>query len=593
MWTVSADRSIAGCASRIPGAQGTRALASAADISSKGGTPSASSPQSPTNSPVAHEAPVNATGARPGENSGKRELFSEATTTALVFRNGGVIRLSVAVEPGQLLFLTNQQNKREVVTQVTRRRDNPATGYYVELEFTEPAPDFWGIELPESPAATPASPQQRSATHLLQTSESNLDVSAPRAPAPSANEIQGLMKEVEALRAQLKSLQTQAAPASRDESGTNPPIAPAFSSSVPSSQSLNPSETPKPATPSTSPASLPPISELLTSLLAPAPAPLPTSASPSTSSSPAHAAKPALPAEERPVEDKEFLPENPDQDSAAEPAVAVPPAKPSKKNPPVNIPKEAHTDRLGALRLGLLAAVSLFAVSVAAWNMHWFPWLSAPAPASFSGRVSSAVRAAAHLPQHATPAPKQDPGAEPNSGASPDATVSSPSQSDSALAPARANNSSAEARPSHASSHGKENPDSSLQATSNPVARSDSDSLTPVAKHSAVPPASATDSITTPLPGDNAANAPPRLLKSVRAVAPSDALRDYVTGNVTLDALIDESGHVKSMKVLSGPAMLHKAAMEALREYRYEPARHNGRRVSAHITVTIPFWFEP
>lgn len=108
-----------------------------------------------------------------------------------------------------------------------------------------------------------------------------------------------------------------------------------------------------------------------------------------------------------------------------------------------------------------------------------------------------------------------------------------------------------------------------------------------------MPNASASDAVSTPIPGDNAANAPPRLLKSVRAVAPSDALRDYVTGNVTLDALIDESGHVKSMKVLSGPAMLHKAAMEALREYRYEPARHNGKRVSAHLTVTIPFWFEP
>jgi TonB family protein len=536
---------------------------------------------------------VNATGARPGENSGKRELFSEATTTALVFRNGGVIRLSVAVEPGQLLFLTNQQNKREVVTQVTRRRDNPATGYYVELEFTEPAPDFWGIELPESPAAAPANSQQRAASELLKSSESNSDVPAPRAPAPSANEIQGLMKEVEALRAQLKSLQTQAAPAGADAPRTNPPISSALSSSVPSPQGFSPSETPKLNTPPPAPAPLPPISDLLTSLLAPAPAPPRTSAAPEPRVSLALAAAPTLPADEPRVAEEKVIPEIRDEESPREIADAVPPAKSSKKIAPANIPKEPSADRLGALRLGLLAAVSLFAVSVAAWNMHWFPWLSAPAPASFSGRVSSAVRAAAHLSPHTSTAPKQNPGAEPNSGASPDATVSSPSQSDSALAPARANNSSAEARPSHASSHGKENPYSSLQATSNPVARSDSDSLTPVAKHSAVPPASAIDAITTPLPGDNAANAPPRLLKSVRAVAPSDALRDYVTGNVTLDAVIDESGHVKSIKVLSGPAMLHKAAMEALREYRYEPARHNGKRVSAHITVTIPFWFEP
>jgi periplasmic protein TonB len=570
-------------------------LASAADISSKGGTPSANSPQPPAGSPVAHEAPVTATGARPGENSGKRELFSEATTTALVFRNGGVIRLSVAVEPGQLLFLTNQQNKREVVTQVTRRRDNPATGYYVELEFTEPAPDFWGIELPESPAAAPApaNSQQRAASELLRASESNSEVSAPRAAAPSANEIQGLMNEVEALRAQLKSLQTQAAPADADAPRTNPAISPAFSPSVPSSQNLNPAETPKLTASPPPPAPLPPISDLLTSLLAAAPAAPPAAAPHETSTSPAHAATPAVPAEERPVAEEKVIPENPEEDSALEPAVAGRPAKPSKNIPPVNIPKEASSDRLGALRLALLAAVSLFAVSVAAWNMHWFPWSSAPTSTSFSGRVSSAVRAAAHLPPRAGTDSKQNPGAQPNSSATPDASGSSPSQVDSAPATVRPDNSSAESGPSHASSQGKENPHSAVEAASNAPPRNDSESLTPVAKHSTVPGASATDAISTPLPGDNSANAPPRLLKSVRAVAPSDALRDYVTGNVTLDALIDESGHVKSMKVLSGPAMLHKAAMEALREYRYEPARHNGKRVSAHLTVTIPFWFEP
>jgi len=79
----------------------------------------------------------------------------------------------------------------------------------------------------------------------------------------------------------------------------------------------------------------------------------------------------------------------------------------------------------------------------------------------------------------------------------------------------------------------------------------------------------------------------------VRAVAPGNALRSFVTGNVTLDALIDKSGHVATMKVLSGPASFHKAAMNALKQYRYEPARQNGQPVAAHITVTVPFWFEP
>ena len=86
---------------------------------------------------------------------------------------------------------------------------------------------------------------------------------------------------------------------------------------------------------------------------------------------------------------------------------------------------------------------------------------------------------------------------------------------------------------------------------------------------------------------------PPKLIKSVRAIAPPDALRDFVTGNVTLDAVVDPSGQVKSMKVLSGPASFHTAAMDALKQYRYEPATQRGKPVADHITVTIKFWFEP
>jgi len=48
---------------------------------------------------------VIATGARPGDSGGQRDLFTEETTTVLVFENGAVIRLSAAVAAGQLLFL--------------------------------------------------------------------------------------------------------------------------------------------------------------------------------------------------------------------------------------------------------------------------------------------------------------------------------------------------------------------------------------------------------------------------------------------------------------------------------------------------------
>ena len=94
-------------------------------------------------------------------------------------------------------------------------------------------------------------------------------------------------------------------------------------------------------------------------------------------------------------------------------------------------------------------------------------------------------------------------------------------------------------------------------------------------------------------PSDGATIVPPKLIKSVRAVAAPEALQDFATGDVKLDAVVDATGRVKSMKALSGPASLRSAAMDALKEYRYEPARRNGKPVAAHVTVTIKFLFEP
>src|SRR5229473_1695991 len=98
--------------------------------------------------PVALEVPVTINGARTVEGSDKREPFSESTKTVLVFGNGAVIRLSSSVAPGQLLFLTNEKTKKEVVCQVVKSKNYRNVSGYVELEFTEPAVGFWGMRFP-------------------------------------------------------------------------------------------------------------------------------------------------------------------------------------------------------------------------------------------------------------------------------------------------------------------------------------------------------------------------------------------------------------------------------------------------------------
>ena len=98
--------------------------------------------------PVALEVPVTVNGARALEGSDKREPFSETTKTVLVFGNGAVIRLSSSVAPGQLLFLTNEKTKKEVVCQVVKSKNYRNVSGYVELEFTESVVGFWGMRFP-------------------------------------------------------------------------------------------------------------------------------------------------------------------------------------------------------------------------------------------------------------------------------------------------------------------------------------------------------------------------------------------------------------------------------------------------------------
>jgi TonB family protein len=113
-----------------------------------GKTPALSGDSGVKQQPVALEVEVSVNGARTVDGSAKREPFSETTKTVLVHGNGAVIRLTSSVAPGQLLFLTNERTKKEVVCQVVKSKNYRNVSGYVELEFTEPAVGFWGMRFP-------------------------------------------------------------------------------------------------------------------------------------------------------------------------------------------------------------------------------------------------------------------------------------------------------------------------------------------------------------------------------------------------------------------------------------------------------------
>lgn len=180
----------------------TTARSGSASISS---TESAGKPQ-----PVALEIPITVNGVRTVEGSDKREPFSESTKTVMVHGSGAVIRLSSAMAPGQLLFLTSERTKKEVVCQVVKSKNYRNVSGYVELEFTEPAVGFWGMRFPgdrigpvaqaaagqtRTPAAgngapvpapaRPAAPKtEQSATSSAPSARVN--AATPVAPAPTA-----------------------------------------------------------------------------------------------------------------------------------------------------------------------------------------------------------------------------------------------------------------------------------------------------------------------------------------------------------------------------------------------------------------------
>jgi len=56
---------------------------------------------------------------------------------------------------------------------------------------------------------------------------------------------------------------------------------------------------------------------------------------------------------------------------------------------------------------------------------------------------------------------------------------------------------------------------------------------------------------------------------------------------------VDRHGRIGAMKILLGPAQFRPAAMDALRQYEYEPATQGGNPVASKVTVTIKFWFDP
>ncbi|GLH70215.1 hypothetical protein GETHPA_17480 [Geothrix rubra] len=80
-----------------------------------------------------------------------------------------------------------------------------------------------------------------------------------------------------------------------------------------------------------------------------------------------------------------------------------------------------------------------------------------------------------------------------------------------------------------------------------------------------------------------------RVLHQVTPVYPALARMTRVQGAVVLLMTIDESGAPTEVKVLAGHPGLQEAALQAARQWRFEPARVDGRPVPASFRLTLNF----
>jgi TonB family protein len=79
------------------------------------------------------------------------------------------------------------------------------------------------------------------------------------------------------------------------------------------------------------------------------------------------------------------------------------------------------------------------------------------------------------------------------------------------------------------------------------------------------------------------------LIHRVDPEYPAAARPGRLQGVIVLDVLVGPDGSVVQMRPLNGPEVLSRAAMEALRWWKFQPYRENGQAVEVETTVAVEF----
>lgn len=80
-----------------------------------------------------------------------------------------------------------------------------------------------------------------------------------------------------------------------------------------------------------------------------------------------------------------------------------------------------------------------------------------------------------------------------------------------------------------------------------------------------------------------------QIVEKTMPAYPSIAKAAGVQGTVILQAAISKNGTIENLRVMSGPALLQAAAVDAVKTWRYRPYLLNGEPVEVETTVNVVF----
>jgi protein TonB len=84
----------------------------------------------------------------------------------------------------------------------------------------------------------------------------------------------------------------------------------------------------------------------------------------------------------------------------------------------------------------------------------------------------------------------------------------------------------------------------------------------------------------------------PKKLVHVAPIYPDIARNARIDGVVVMEALLDDSGEVDSVRILKSVPLLDDAAVRAVKQWRYTPTELNGVPVPVLMTITVRFSLE-